>query len=117
MKQLQVARGLPFGCCCSSLCLSVLSACKLDYFIRVQASIAFATAVFFTLCPPLYIYLSISPCLSPYLSLSRLLSFSLLPAPGPQTAWLNTQANVSLFKETQVVDMLALGQDQNEQLL
>lgn len=109
MKQLQVARGLLFCCCCSSLCLSVLSAHKLDYFIRVQASIASATAVFFTLCPPLYIYLS--------RSVSPLLSYSLLPAPGPQTAWLNTQANVSLFKETQVVDMLAMSQDQNEELL
>ena len=111
MKQVEVARGLLFCCRCSSLCLSVLSAHKLDYFIRVQASIASATAVFSTLCPPLYIYLSIN------LSLSPLLSFSLLPAPGPQTAWLNTQANVSLFKETQVVDMLATGQDQNEELL
>lgn len=53
-----------------------------------------------------------SLCLSLFPSLS-----SLLPAPGPQTAWLNTQANVSLFKETQVVDMLAIGQDQNEELL
>lgn len=52
-----------------------------------------------------------------FLSLSPLRSFSVLPAPGPQTAWLNTQANVSLFKETQVVDMLAMGQDQNEELL
>lgn len=51
------------------------------------------------------------------LSPSPFLSFSLLAAPGPQTAWLNTQANVSLFKETQVVDMLAIGQDQNEELL
>lgn len=74
MKQLQVAMGLPFGCSCSSLCLPVLSARKLDYFIRVQASIASATAVFFTLCPPLYIYLSISPYLSPYLSLLSSLS-------------------------------------------
>lgn len=104
------------GCCAVAfvhLCPSVLSAHKLDYFIRVQASIASATAVLFTLCPPLYIYLSISF----YISHSSPLFGSLLPTPGPQTAWLNTQANVSLFKETQVVDMLAMGQDPNEELL
>lgn len=51
------------------------------------------------------------------LSTSPLHSFALLPSPGPQRAWLNTQANVSLFKETQVVDTLAIFQDQNEELL
>lgn len=67
MKQLQVARGLLFCCCCSSLDLSVLSAHKLDYFIRVQASIASATAVFFTL--PSSLHLSLSLSLSSSLSL------------------------------------------------
>lgn len=108
MKQAQVAGGAPFCCCCcccSSLRLSILSAHELDYFIRVQASIASATAVFLTFSALLFT------------SLSLVLSRSLLPAPGPQTAWLNTQANVSLFKETQVVDMLAAGQDPNEELL
>lgn len=64
-------------------CLSVLSAHKRDYFIRVQASIASATAVFFTLCPPLYIYLSISISSSLFLSApSARTSNSMVKYPG-----------------------------------
>lgn len=70
----------------------------------------------FSLSSLLFTSISVSLSVSFSLSIS-LLSFSLLPVPGPQTAWLNTQANVSLFKETQVVDVLAIGQDQNEELL
>lgn len=105
MKPHLVTRGLLFCCCGWSL--PVLSAHKRDYFIRVQASIGSVTAVFFTLCPLLL-----------HLSLHLFFPRSLCSLhPRPQTAWLNTQANVSLFKETQVVDMLAMGQDQNEELL
>lgn len=71
MKQHQVARGLLF----LLFCLSVLSAHKLDYFIRVQASIASATAVFFILCPLLYVNLSIS-----------ISSFLFLSAPSARTS-------------------------------
>lgn len=106
MKRHQVAGGAAVPLLLLISCLSVLSAHKRDYFIRVQASIASATAALSAPCPPLCVYLSLSP--SPLLPLS--LAFSLLPVPGPQTAWLNTQANVSLFKETQVVDTLAMGQ-------
>lgn len=70
MKQRQVAGGgaaIPL-----LLLISVCLCCqphKRDYFIRVQASIASATAALFAPCPPLCVYLSISISSSPSLSL------------------------------------------------
>lgn len=115
MKRHQVAGGeLLFRCCCSShVCL------------YCQPTNGIISSEFKPLLPlplqpsllPALLFTSISLSPSPLPSLSR--CFSLLPAPGPQTAWLNTQANVSLFKETQVVDTLAMGQGKkkNEELL
>ena len=54
MKQLQVTRGLLF------ISLSVRSVHKMDYFIRVQASIASAIAVFSTLPSSLHLFLCFS---------------------------------------------------------
>lgn len=103
MKQHQVAGGEPlFRCCCSSL-----SVCPVSPTNGIISS-EFKPLLPLPLQPfllPALLFTSISLSPSPLPSLS----LSLLPAPGPQTAWLNTQANVSLFKETQVVDTLAMG--------
>lgn len=105
MEPHQVTGGLLLCCCGWSLPL--LSA-RTNWIISSELKLLLPLSLqSFSLSAPFFT--SISPSLLP--------SFTLLPAPRPQTAWLNTQANVSLFKETQVVDMLAMGQDQNEELL
>lgn len=79
-KQLQVTTGLLFFVAAAHL--SVCLYCqlnKLDYFIRVQASIASATAVFFALFP-FFLHLSL------YVSLSVSLSISPLSAPSARTS-------------------------------
>lgn len=115
MKQLQVATRLLFCNYCSSLCLSVLSVQHAELFHQSSSLYCLCHCSPFQSLPST-LHLSLPPSLSVSLSISRS-TLPLLPAEGPQTAWLNTQANVSLFKETQVVDMLAMGQDQNEELL
>lgn len=92
----------------SLLFLRLIFACSLSS----QTGLFHQSSSSYCLC-----HCSLFHSLPPSLHLSLHLFFPLLPAPRPQTAWLNTQANVSLFKETQVVDILAMGQDQNEELL